>query len=285
MEANRAAYISTIQNLEKEKYAELKTLANEYELVEVGSSTDNEKRVDLLISEAKVVPSLVSEGTYNLAVDGRELVVVRVDKNTGWDENLKVTVYENGEEIDAKISEIEELSQMRMFLYKQLSQMNASTAKIDTMESELDYANKQLKHMYASSNDDIRQAQLNTYYYKQYDAYTYVIQVAIFFTVILIGIFLIYRSGVLSHRILQPILWILIAFAMIVFGSMLLDLSKRDNMDYDAYQSSTYASTSTTSVDDSRTPPPSASSMCKGPDCCADGQRYDYIRHVCENII
>lgn len=281
----RTEYIASIQKLEREKYAELKVLVNDYEVVDVGSSSSNEKRVDLMMSDAKVVPRMKSEGTYELTVDGRELVVVRIDKNDGWEENLQVTVYENGEEIDAKIAEIEELAQMRMSLYKQLSRMNASTTRIDAMETELDYARKQLKSMYAASNDDIRQAQINTYYYKQYQAYTSVLQVAIVFTVLLIGVALLYRSEFLSDRLLQPMLWLFIALAIIVFGSMLRDLSKRDSMDYDAYESSTYASTSSAKEENTRAPTPSASSMCKGPDCCADGQRYDYIRHVCEEIL
>jgi len=220
-------------------------------------------------------------------VDGRELVVVRTDKNSGWDENLQVTVYENGDEIDAKIAEIEELAQLRVTLYKQLSRVNASNDQIDNMEEELNYARQQLQTMYVSSNDNIRQAQINTYYDKQYQAYTEVLRLAILFAVVLIGIGMIHRYEFLSERILQPVIWGVLALAILVFASKLRDLSKRDNMDFDTYETPANVSkqvNSDSNIDD-RAPTKSTSSLCVGAKCCGDGQRYDYIRHVCANII
>lgn len=277
-------YVRTIQKLERKKYDELKALTNDYEVVDVGSSSTNEKRIELDVHDAKVVPRLNAEGKYNLAVDGSELVVVRVDKGTGWDENLQVTVYDNGEKIDSKIDEIEELAQMRVTLYKQLAQTNASNNQIDNMEEELDYARKQLQARYVSSNDNIRQSQINTYYDKQYQSYSGVIRMAHLFTVVLITIGLTYRMGFLSERFLQPVVWVFLTLAVLVFGSRLRDLSRRDNMDYDAYETpGAVANRVTTSNSDVTAT--ISSSECRGADCCADGQRYDYIRHVCAEII
>ena len=279
------AYITTIQKLEREKYDELKALVDDYEVVEVGSSSANEKRVDLGVSGAKVVPRLNVDGTYELTVDGRELVVVRIDKDDGWDEKLQVTVYENGDEIDAKIAEIEELAQMRVALYRQLSRTNASNGHIDQMEEELNYARQQLQTRYVSSHDSIRQSQINTYYDKQYQAYTGVLWVAILFTLVLVGVGLVYRFEMLSDRVLQPAVWVFLALAMLVFGSKLRDLARRDNMDYDTYETPGAVAKQMGNGKSSDGKQASASSVCQGAKCCADGQRYDYIRHVCAEII
>ena len=256
----------------------------------MGSSSANEKRVDLGMSGAKVVPRLNVDGTYELTVDGRELVVVRIDKDDGWDEKLQVTVYKNGGEIDAKIAEIEELAQMRVALYRQLSRTNASNGQIGRMEEELNYARQQLQTRYVSSHDSIRQSQINTYYDKQYQAYTGVLWLAILFTLVLIGVGLVYRFELLSDRVLQPVVWVFLALAVLVFGSKLRDLARRDNMDYDTYETPGAVAKQMGSGEQMGSgggagKQASASSVCQGAECCADGQRYDYIRHVCAEII
>lgn len=282
----RSNYIKEIQKLEREKYKELKALVNKYEVVDVGSSSTNEKRVPMGILDAKVVPRLRAQGTYHLAIDGRELVVTRTDANTGWEENLQVTVYENGEEIDAKISEIEELAQMRLTLYKQMSEMNAHNQQIDNMAEELDYARNQLQTKYVSSNDNIRRSQINTYYDKQYQSYTSVLQVTILFAAVLLAIGAGYRMGFISETATQPILWVVLVSAVIVLGAMLRDLSRRDNMDYDSYIiPGNVSSQMSTSGDDETTTDSNVTPECRGAKCCAEGQRYDYIRQVCAEIL
>lgn len=281
------SHITKIQKLEREKYKELKALTNDYELVNIGPSKTNEKRITLVIPGAKVVPRLNAQGTYNVTMDGYVLVVVRVDKNEGWRENLNVIVYTNGEEIDAKIAEIEELAEMRMTLYKQVTKMNEGNDKIDKMEEELNYARKQLQAKYVSSSDNIRQAQINTYYDNQYQAYTDILRYSLLFVVILVGVGFIYRLDIISPRFLQPIIWTIIALGIIVLGNKMRDISRRDNMDYATYVTPGNVAQQMNATSDvgNQSSTSNESSMCRGKECCADGQRYDFIRNVCEKMV
>ena len=277
-------HITNIHQMEQEKYNELNELTSDTKIVTVGPSTTNQKRVDIYISGAKARVVTPVEGTYDVSIENTEVVVTRTDETGGWTDDVKVLIYIKGDEIDSKVREIDGLVRIRLNMYQQMQNSNEQDLQINSMGEELDFFYDQAHKLYSDTGNNVRQTQFNTYIDKQYQAHTVVLKMAIVFTLCLLGIGVLYKFNIIPEHIVHPLVWMVLALAVIVIGGKMYDLSTRDNMNYDVYQSNAFAPTpeSDDSLSASETRQSRKTALCQGIECCDEGMVYDYVKQVCK---
>lgn len=149
----------------------------------------------------------------------------------------------------ATIDRINQLSQVRMSLYKSLNytykslQKNVNNTKkelvdlltvVSVVEEDLSNAKAQLNQLYEIKNNKTRMVQINTYYGKQYKAQSRLMKLCIFVGVLLL-ILAILRKTILPELIANALLGIVFVLGGFFIIRRWLDISWRDNMNFDAY--------------------------------------------------
>lgn len=204
------------------------------------------------------------------------------------------------------ITKINELSTMRMNLYMNMKDMylflqtNVSDTRnnlvndltnIGVVEGELNNAKSQLKLLEKERYDKLRMVEINTYYSDRYQAHTDVMKLVIFTCVPVLIIAVIANKGFITSEISNLVIAIIIAIGVIYISYSIYDISKRDNMNFNAYKGP--ASTSYEGEtqgedysdewndDDSDKKP---SEPCVGKDCCTDGMVFDSTTQTCKDV-
>ena len=200
---------------------------------------------------------------------------------------------------DSIVNKINQLSQVRMSLYKSLNynykslQQNVNTSRselvqlltlVNIVEDELNNAKLQLNELYEIKNNKMRMVEINTYYGKRYRAQSGLMKLIIFVCVILLILAIIRKKGVLPESIANILLGIAIAVGGFFIIWRVLDISRRDNMNFDEYK--WYFN-----PDDQEKVPYGyklpdldlglISLECIGHACCSDGMTYDTKLRKC----
>jgi len=151
---------------------------------------------------------------------------------------------------DSIIARINQLADIRISLFKSLNytyqalQKNVNNSRselvelltvVNIVEEELNNAKKQLNQLYEIKHNKMRMVEINTYYGKQYKAQTRLLKLIILVGVILLVLAILWKKGFLSDSIAKILLAIVIGFGGFLILRRLLDISTRDNMDFDAY--------------------------------------------------
>jgi hypothetical protein len=202
------------------------------------------------------------------------------------------------------ISKINELSQMRLNLYGNIKDLldtykqNASESNdvlqqqiiaVKIMENELENAKTTLSNIDNDKATKVRLAAINTYYGKQYGAHTKLMKTIIIFCIPLIILAVLYNWGLLPSLVYKFLLGIVFLIAAVVIGYQWLDMSRRDNMNWDEYDwafNPNTAQVSTTSTTDSsgNNPWPEFNMTCIGAECCTDGTTFDENLKKCVSV-
>lgn len=106
---------------------------------------------------------------------------------------------------------------------------------IDIIDSENVDNNKRLDMLLAQKNNKIRLIQNNTYYGKYYQAQKKIMMTVVFITLpvlILIGLG---NIGIIPSNLKALLIMIIIILGCISIGYQVIDLSNRDNMNFDEY--------------------------------------------------
>jgi uncharacterized membrane-anchored protein YhcB (DUF1043 family) len=156
----------------------------------------------------------------------------------------------SAEEMDAIITEINKLSDIRANLFKTLtdmySQMQNNVAGsrvnlvnqltlVETAEQQLNQAKAELIEVTAARDNKMRMVEINTYYSKRYKAHTSLMKVLIMVVVPILILAILNKKGFLSYevtRMLATLVGIVGAYFVI---AGVWDLMSRDNMEYDEY--------------------------------------------------
>jgi hypothetical protein len=194
------------------------------------------------------------------------------------------------EEKQMKINKINELTQIRLNLYESIKELldtykqntvdSTNTLKqqvmaINIMEEELNSAKNVLNYVDAQKINKIRQSEINIYYGKRYNTLSKLAKTIIFFSVLLLILAMIYSWNLLPNFIYYFFMGIILIIATIVIINQLIDITSRNNMNWDEYEWINTFPKTDVSISGKITNPWASLGTCVGSQCCSDGTTYN----------
>jgi hypothetical protein len=208
----------------------------------------------------------------------------------------------NSDQKQQIIEKINQISQMRIELYASLKDsysyyqqdvsqsrntMNDQMVSIDVIENELNDSKRRLNLLESQKDNKIRLVEINTYYGKQYDAHKQIMQIVVIICIPVLILTVLAGKGILPPKLTALIAGIIIIIGLFIIGGKIIDLSNRDNLNYDEYNwyfNKDEAPTSSTEIDTSAEgsdPWATPSYTCVGAECCYDNSVYDETQNMC----
>ena len=201
---------------------------------------------------------------------------------------------------NASVESIMSLYNSLNYTYKSLQKNVNNTRKelvdlltvVSIVEEDLNNAKAQLNQLYDMKNNKMRMVQINTYYGKQYKAQAGLMKLCIFVGVLLL-IVAILRKSILPESIANVLLGIVLALGGFFIIRKWLDISRRDNMNFDAYNWQFNPDTQIPTVydynidklnglvSDVKGIDTSGGLDCIGNACCTAGMMYDSAQRKC----
>jgi hypothetical protein len=202
------------------------------------------------------------------------------------------------EEKDQIIQKIAEISQMRVNLYANLKetysffQKNVASSRttlaeqmmaIDIVENELKESKRKLQLLEDEKYNKLRLVEINTYYGKQYNAHTGLMKTIVIICIPVLILSILKNVEILPSNIASLIIALIIIIGLIYIGRQLIDMSNRDNMNYDEYDWYFNKSDAPSDGTPSNTTDPWAtpSLVCVGEQCCNDTSTYNAEQNLC----
>jgi len=200
------------------------------------------------------------------------------------------------EEQAKMIEKMNQLSNMRINLYKTLSGVNnyfqstlnssigslkEQAVAIEIVENELNQAKKRLAILEEEKNNKIRLVEINTYFGDKYEHHSKLMKIIVYTLIPIIILSLIYRTGFLPNIIYYILLMIIAFIGGYYFWTEYLSMIRRDRMNYQEYAWSFNTNSvpiGTPSTDD---PWQSNFGTCIGNMCCSEGLVYDKDLNQC----
>ena len=197
------------------------------------------------------------------------------------------------------IDRINQISQMRINLYASLKDMysyyqedvsnsrntmNNQMVSIDVIENELNDSKRRLNLLEAQKNNKIRLVEINTFYGKQYDAHKQIMQIVVIICIPVLILAVLANKGIIPPRLNALIMGIIIIIGLFIIGAKIIDLSNRDNMNFDEYNwyfNKDEAPTSSSETGTSSDPWETTAATCTGAECCYENSTYDEIQNKC----
>jgi hypothetical protein len=165
--------------------------------------------------------------------------------------------------------------------------MNQQMVSIDVIENELNDSKRRLNLLESQKNNKIRLVEINTYYGKQYDAHKEIMQIVAIICIPVLILSVLANKGILPPRLNTLLIGIISIIGLFIIGAKIIDLSNRDNMNFDEYDwyfnkdeaptTSTEEDTNTSGSDPWETP----TYTCSGAECCYENSTYDEIQNKC----
>jgi hypothetical protein len=197
------------------------------------------------------------------------------------------------------IEKINQLSNMRINLYKTLSGVNSffqnalsssvgtlqdQTAAISIVENELNISKQRLEALEAEKNNKIRLVEINNYYSDKYAEHSQLMKIIVLTLIPIIILAIIYNKGLLPKTIYYILLVIIGVIGSYFFWIRYASIVMRDNMNYQEYNWSFDPNSVSTSSSTTTSDPWTTSSLpgtCIGQNCCSDGQTWDSTLNQC----
>lgn len=266
--------------------------------------TDPESSINSIMSaQAKISSQSVSSqgmGVNQIISNIKQLQTTEMQLYTSLDDqNLTVDQRTN------IINQINEIGQTRSTLYNSLKNMassyqqNVSTSQntvqqqmfaLDIVENELNEAKVRTQALQNDKYNKLRLVEINTYYSKRFGAHKEIVKVVVYVCILMLIVIILGKKEILPRNIYIALNGIILTVGIIIIGKKIIDLSNRDNMNFDEYDwyfdkskapSDTGGSGSATSqpTDPWATTP----SECVGEMCCTanPGLIYDSVSKVC----
>lgn len=246
--------------------------------------TDNSKNFDNLQERNQQVLNNISQ----LQAQEKELYDSLDNVNLSSDEKQQI------------INKINEISQIRMNLYAGLKDMynfyqnnvsasrttlGQSMAAIEVLENELNQSKIRLNLIEDQKANKMRLVEINTYYGKRYNSHSKLMKTIVIICIPLIILAILANRGILPTNIYRFLTGIVIIIGVFLIGGQLIDLSNRDNMnwdEYDWYFNRSKAPSDTTEASGADNDPWQTPSLtCIGSACCYDNSTYDSEKNIC----
>jgi hypothetical protein len=209
------------------------------------------------------------------------------------------------------IEKINQISQMRVNLYKTLSSLNQTynnmlsnsnesineqTIAIGIVEKELNESKKRLEAIEQEKNNQIRLIEINNYYSQQYSNHSKIFKIVLCILIPLILIVWLRNNAYLPEWLFTTLFLLVVVVGLWNLLPTVYYMWLRDNMNYQEYywyfdmSSAPQPSTGTgsdTGTDSNSVDPwaspnsNSSSAMCQGQACCDNYSTYDPSLNVC----
>lgn len=202
---------------------------------------------------------------------------------------------------DNIINKINEVSQMRINLYKGLGGMNMffqnnlnastnslseQTTAIEIVEKELNESKKRLEMIEQYKANKMRIVEINTYYGERYNEHATIMKIIIFMFLPILILAILANKGLIP-QFLYKILWIVIfVIGVVMLGMTLISIANKDNMnyqEYDWYFNIANAPPISGLTTDVNLPDPWSlgNITCIGQSCCYSDSTYDSSTNKC----
>ena len=209
----------------------------------------------------------------------------------------------SSEEKQQIINKINEISQMRINMYASMKdiysyyQQNISASRntlgqemiaIDILENELNESKKRLNALEDDKYNKLRLVEINTYYGKRYAAHTTILKLIVIMCIPIITLSFLVNRGVLQTNLYYFLTGIVIIITVILLGYQIIDISNRDNMNFDEYNwyfkksdapKATEINSDSTNIN--LDPWSMPTFTCIGADCCNENSTYDENLNKC----
>lgn len=197
------------------------------------------------------------------------------------------------------IEKMNQLSNMRINLYKTLSGVNnyfesalntsvgslkEQAIAIGIVESELNRSKKRLELLEEERNNKIRLVEINAYYGDKYAEHSQLMKIVIFTLVPIIAIAFLYSKSLLPTTVYYVLLVIVSLVGGYYFWRRFASIIMRDNMNYQEYEWPFDPSNATTGSSSATTDPWQTDlnyGTCVGDSCCSAGLSYDNTLNQC----
>ena len=201
------------------------------------------------------------------------------------------------------IDKINQISQLRINLYANLKDMysyyqqdvsssrntmNDQMVSVDVIENELNDSKRRLNLLEAQKDNKIRLVEINTFYGKQYDAHKQIMQIVVIICIPVLFLTVLASKGILPSKITALLTGIIIIIGLFIIGAKIIDLSNRDNMNFDEYnwyfdKNEAPTDSSETNADSNSSSDPWATPTytCSGAECCYENSTFDETQNKC----
>ena len=257
--------IAKLQQMEKDLYKELESSEQMSSSSSQNATGKNWRRIGTQNTTVTVPPNTpvrygqtdkwvesIKSGTFliNDVTMGGDPVVGELKWVEAYLPVEKSVTQTDSGKTDAIINRINQLSQIRISLFKSLDytykslQKNVNTSRselvelltiVSIVEEELNNAKAQLTQLYDIKNGKMRMVEINTYYGKKYKAQSSLMKLIIFVFVILLVLAILNKKGFIPDNISNILLAVVIVFGAFFIIRRIYDITRRDNMNFDAY--------------------------------------------------
>jgi hypothetical protein len=165
---------------------------------------------------------------------------------------LEISATTKGNEAEQTdlINRINKISQIRMSLLQTLNTMSntlqtqVGSSRVDlvdqltligVIEKQLNQIKEQMNQSDNIKNNKLRMVEINTYYGKRYRAYTELMKIVIFSSILFLILALLKKKELIPENIANGLLTIFLIVALFFFLRKVNDIYWRDNMDFDQY--------------------------------------------------
>jgi hypothetical protein len=200
------------------------------------------------------------------------------------------------------IERINQVSAMRINLYQTLkdnysnyqqdvsssrNSINQQMIAIDVIENELNDSKRRLHLLESQKIDKMRLIEINTYYGKQYNAHKDIMKIVFIICIPILILTILGNKGILPSKLTGILTGVIIIIAAFIIGAKIIELSNKDNMNYDEYdwyfdKESAPTNTSETTVTTTTTGPwDTPTYTCVGAECCNENSIYDSTQNMC----
>jgi len=196
------------------------------------------------------------------------------------------------------IDKINNVSQMRMNLYKLLNNLNSNyknsltnsrnvlseqSVAIDIVETELNRSKRRLEVLEEEKNNKIRLIEINTYYGQSYDEHANMMKMIIYILIPIIALSGLFKFGYIPSSVYGILTVIVLIVGIVLLWKTYSKIYMHDKLNYPEYAwtfdpSLAPAPDSTSGVAD---PWPTLVRTCIGDECCTDGNTYDSVQNRC----
>jgi hypothetical protein len=203
------------------------------------------------------------------------------------------------------IDQINELSQMRIDMYSNLRNLyssyqsnvnnldvalNTQIQSVDYMEDELNQVKVKLNAIDQMKVDKLRTVEINNYYAKRYNAYKNIMFVISISCIPILLLTILNNNTVIPSNIYGVLVSLIAVIASYFIFKQYLDISNRDNINWDSYswyfnksdapkQGENSSESSDTNNEDENNE--NETEPCVGSSCCQIGTVYDANLNIC----
>ena len=194
------------------------------------------------------------------------------------------------------IKEINNLSKMRSDLYTQLGTMyNSLTnnvvsgrnnlvnqiAMTKITEQELNRTKDSLNQIEDPKNNQLKMVQINTYEAKRLNANKKVMQGVVIVCLCLVVLTFLYNKNIIGGNFAKILFVVIILGGFGYLGYQIMDIYKRDNMNFDEYEFSFNAAATKAALDSANANKNANAGVCMNGSCCSDGTTFSTEKHQC----